>query len=90
MDACGQDWSQNWADTADNQPPPSFGCATNHNLAAMVADPRDLVEPRQMGTSDAVRRSTVMGHYEKGEVTQADKHSADKSTEQSGISSSIQ
>jgi pilus assembly protein CpaD len=90
VEACGQNWSKDWADTADNQPPPSFGCATQHNLAAMVADPRDLIEPRQMDASDATRRSTVTGKYEKGDVTQADKHSADKSVEQSGISSSIQ
>jgi hypothetical protein len=43
-----------------------------------------------MDASDATRRNTVMGHYEKGEVTQADKHSADKGVEQSGVSSSIQ
>jgi pilus assembly protein CpaD len=90
VEACGQDWSTNWADTWDNQSPPNFGCATQHNLAAMVADPRDLIEPRQMDASDATRRSTVTGHYEKGEVTQADKHSVDKATEQSGISSSVQ
>jgi pilus assembly protein CpaD len=92
VEACGptNDWSTNWGDTADNQPPPSFGCATQKNLAAMVADPRDLIEPRTMTPSDAVRRNTVMGHYEKGEVTQADKHTADKSSEQSGVSSTVQ
>ena len=30
------------------------------------------------------RRATVCGHYEKGEVTQADKRTSDKSAEQSG------
>lgn len=90
VEACGQDWSKDWGDTADNQPPANFGCATQHNLAAMVADPRDLIEPRQMDASDAIRRSTVTGHYEKGEITQADKHTVDKGSEQSGISSSIQ
>jgi pilus assembly protein CpaD len=86
----GGDWSKDWADTADNQPPPNYGCAVQHNIAAQVADPRDLVEPRTMDASDAVRRNTVMGHYEKGEVTQADKHTADKPVEQSGQSSEIQ
>jgi pilus assembly protein CpaD len=90
VEACGQDWSKDWGDTADNQPPPNFGCSVQHNLAAMVADPRDLVEPRQMDASDATRRATVAGHYEKGEVTQADKRTSDKPTEQSGISSSVQ
>lgn len=90
VEPCGQDWSTDWSDTADNQSPPNFGCSTQHNLAAMVADPRDLIEPRQMDASDATRRTTVTGHYEKGEVTQADKHTVDKGTEQSGVSSSIQ
>lgn len=89
VEACG-DWSTNWADTADNQPTPNFGCATQHNLAAMIADPRDLVEPRAMEASDATRRATVLGHYEKGEITQADKRTADKPIEQSGTSSSVQ
>jgi len=86
----GNDWSKDWSDTSDNQPTASFGCSVQKNMAAMVADPRDLVQPRTMDASDATRRATVMGHYEKGEVTQADKHTADKSVEQSGASSSVQ
>jgi pilus assembly protein CpaD len=88
--AGGNDWSENWADTAANQPTASLGCSVQNNIAAMVADPRDLVQPRTMDAADATRRSTVMGHYEKGEVTQADKHTADKGVEQSGSSSSVQ
>ena len=88
---CGSpDWSTNWGDSADNSSPPTFGCATQNNLAAMVADPRDLIQPRTMDDADATRRNTMMGHYEKGEVTQADKHTADKAYEQSGTSSEIQ
>jgi pilus assembly protein CpaD len=91
VEACSEnDWSTNWGDTSDNQPAPSFGCATQKNLAAMVADPRDLIEPRTMDDADATRRNTVMGHYEKGEVTQADKHTTDKPIEQSGMSSEVQ
>jgi pilus assembly protein CpaD len=86
----GGDWSKDWQDTADNQPPPNFGCSVQHNIAAQVSDPRDLVQPRPMDASDATRRNTVMGHYEKGEITQADKHTADKPVEQSGQSSEIQ
>ena len=88
--AGGNDWSKDWSDTSDNQPTPSFGCSVQNNIAAMVADPRDLVQPRTMDASDAPRRATVLGHYEKGEVTQADKHTADKGQEQSGTSSSVQ
>jgi pilus assembly protein CpaD len=87
---CG-DWSEDAAeDTSANLPMPNFGCAVQHNIAAMVANPRDLEESRRLDTPDAARRATVLGHYEKGEVTQADKHTADKATEQSGISSDTQ
>ena len=36
--ACG-DWSVNLSSTSANKVSPNFGCATQHNLAAMVADP---------------------------------------------------
>lgn len=62
---CG-DWSSNYADTAANLPPPNFGCATQHNIAAMVADPRDLVAPRREDAADAARRMTVFDKYRKG------------------------
>ncbi len=88
-DSCGDDWSENLAYTADNQTPKNFGCSVQHNIAAMVADPRDLLGPRPMDVADTVRRGVVVDHYEKGEITQADKHSVDKSTEQSAGASSI-
>jgi pilus assembly protein CpaD len=75
---CG-DWSTNAADTASNMPPPNFGCATQHNLAAMVADPRDLVAPRGTDAADAQRRMTVLDKYRKGQSTPAE-----KTAEQSG------
>ncbi len=82
-DTCG-DWSRNASDTASNLPLSDFGCATQHNLAAMVADPRDLVEPRGMGEIDATRRTTVVGKYERGEIT-----SAQKTQEQSAAVSEV-
>jgi pilus assembly protein CpaD len=87
-DACG-DWSENVAETDMNLPMPNFGCAVQHNVAAMVANPRDLEAPRSLDSQDATRRTTVMGHYEKGEITQADKHKVDKVNEQSGSDSDV-
>lgn len=71
-DPCG-DWSKNAGDTASNLPMPNLGCANQHNLAVMVADPRDLVAPRPMGAADATRRAVVMGNYEQGQPTAAQK-----------------
>jgi pilus assembly protein CpaD len=83
VDPCG-DWSKDLANTAANQSAPNFGCAVQHNIAAMVSDPRDLVQPRPMTDSDAVRRNTALGNYEKGKVTAADK-SQDQSVKVSGV-----
>ncbi|MBA2587184.1 MAG: CpaD family pilus assembly protein [Alphaproteobacteria bacterium] len=88
-EACGRDWSDNLAYTLDNRTPSNFGCSVQHNIAAMVADPRDLLGPGPMGPVDTARRATVMDHYEKGEVTQADKRTVDKSTEQSAEASNV-
>ena len=70
--ACG-DWSTNLAYTAPNTRPPNFGCATQHNLAAMVADPRDLVSPDTSGQPDAQRRLTVLDRYRRGQPTPAER-----------------
>src|SRR5579863_4675649 len=72
---CG-DWSQNVADTADNLPMPNWGCATSQNIAAQVADPRDLIQPRGTAMSDATRRMQVLNKYEQGQVTSAQKTTA--------------
>jgi pilus assembly protein CpaD len=85
-DPCG-DWSQDLSLTAANDTAPNFGCSVQHNIAAMVTDPRDLVEPRGMTAADANRRDTVVGKYEKGDITQADKRKVDKVNEQSGAES---
>ena len=69
---CG-DWSEDLSSTADNTTAANLGCANQHNIAAMVADPRDLLGPRPMDGADAVRRQTIIGNYETGKVSAADK-----------------
>jgi pilus assembly protein CpaD len=87
-DSCG-DWSENLAFTAENQTPKNFGCAVQHNIAAMVADPRDLLGPREAGPNDATRNQTIMDLYEQGKPSAATKHTVDMSTEQSAPGSDI-
>jgi pilus assembly protein CpaD len=82
-DPCG-DWTDNVAITASNLPPKNFGCATQHNLAVMAADPRDLEKARPMGAGDAERRSVVMGKYEQGQPTAASK-TGDQQVNVSGV-----
>ncbi|TNE36280.1 MAG: hypothetical protein EP347_11495 [Alphaproteobacteria bacterium] len=62
-------WDQNLAVTPRNGTSPNFGCATQSNLAAMLDDPHDLVEPRDMTPADADRRNTVVDKYRSGEPT---------------------
>src|SRR6185312_545743 len=50
-EACG-DWSEDLSKTGDNGTARNFGCSMQHNLAAMVADPRDLLGPRPMDSGD--------------------------------------
>ena len=86
--ACGN-WSENEAFTLDNQTPKNFGCSVQQNIAAMVADPRDLLGPGAMGSVDTERRAAVMNHYQKGEITQAAKHASGAASEQSADASNI-
>jgi pilus assembly protein CpaD len=85
---CG-DWSANAGDTSSNLPMPDFGCAVQHDIAAEVADPRDLISPRAMSPADATRRTVVIGKYEQGQITQADKNKTDKVNEQSGSETDV-
>jgi len=56
-------------DYFENQPNWNFGCATQRNLAAMVEDPADLVQPRAETPTYAMRRTTVMEKYRLGQPT---------------------
>jgi pilus assembly protein CpaD len=80
---CG-DWSVNLGDTSENKISPNLGCSTQHNLAAMVADPRDLVTPKPLEPDDAQRRLTVLEKYRKGDTTVAT-----KTDEQKGAVSTV-
>ncbi len=53
-------------DYFENQPPWNYGCASQRNLAAMVADPTDLVQPRGETAAYAMRRTTVLERYRSG------------------------
>jgi pilus assembly protein CpaD len=80
---CG-DWSENLAFTMDNLTPKNFGCSVRQNMAAMVADPRDLLGPRRFDPADANRAATVLDAYEQGKPT-----GATKSSDQSGAISDV-
>ncbi len=69
---CGH-WPTNLAEDPRNLPFPNFGCASQHNLAAQVANPADLLGPRTMTPADGERRNQVMERYREGRTTVSDK-----------------
>lgn len=69
---CGN-WSHNLASDPQNVPYANFGCANQRNLAAMVANPADLLGPRTQTERYSDRRNTTLNKYIGGEVSAADK-----------------
>ncbi|EMS95328.1 type IV pilus protein [Agrobacterium tumefaciens str. Cherry 2E-2-2] len=60
---CGQ-WPEDLSDnTFANKNWYNFGCASQSNLAAQIANPMDLVGPRGMSPIDAERRAVVIDTY---------------------------
>jgi pilus assembly protein CpaD len=87
-DSCG-DWSDSVSNTSSNLTTKNFGCSTQHNIAAMVADPRDLQAPKPLGPIDATRRAGMMDKYEKGEPTETQKHMVNQPDEQAAPGSDV-
>lgn len=56
---CG-DWSSDLSSTESNESFSNFGCATQQNIAAMIANPEDLERPREMGPVLAQNRTETM------------------------------
>ena len=68
---CGQ-WPANLgpgqdASYMENQPYWNLGCANQRNLAAMVDNPADLVQPRGEGPSYTARRTVAVDKFRKGD-----------------------
>jgi pilus assembly protein CpaD len=56
----------------------NFGCANQRNMAAMIANPSDLVQPRPETPAYTARRTAGFERYRKGETTTATYPEADK------------
>jgi pilus assembly protein CpaD len=68
---CGR-FPANLADEPKNLPFANLGCSSQRNLAAMVANPQDLLAPRTEQTArNAARRDVIMDKWIKGETTAA-------------------
>lgn len=67
---CGL-WPETSPNTLRNESYHNFGCAYQQNLAAMVANPADLVAPQPMGPANGARRAKVITDYSSGEETKS-------------------
>ena len=62
----------------DNKPYYNFGCSNQRNLAAMVDNPSDLVQPRPETPAYAPRRAVAFEKYRKGTTTATTYPESDK------------
>ena len=73
------------SDVSSNNEMPTLGCAVRTNLAAMIADPADLLGQRPLDEADPLRRSVILEKFRAGEVT-----GAERSDDESGnVSSAV-
>lgn len=74
---CGR-WTSNLAFEPYNLPQPNLGCANQRNLAAMVANPADLLGPRTSTPRSGERRNAVWEKHIQGQSTTAVKSEDEK------------
>ncbi|MEM6625478.1 MAG: CpaD family pilus assembly lipoprotein [Pseudomonadota bacterium] len=63
--------------TGTNTPLAPFGCSVTTGIAAMIADPSDLVGVQAMTPADAGRRAIVLQKYRNGESTASERTAAE-------------
>lgn len=76
---CGA-WPANLADDTRNLPHANFGCATQRNFAAQIANPADLLGPRTMTPAVAERRDAKWEKFVRGETVISKKDAEEKAS----------
>ncbi len=77
--SCGV-WPDSNTPDYRNEPYHDFGCAQTSNLAAMVANPADLVRPQPLAPSHGGRRAKVINDYAGGAETRSNNTLIDSGT----------
>lgn len=68
VEPCGQ-WPEDMTlNTSQNKNYYNFGCASQSNLAAQIANPNDLLGPRRMTPADAAQREQGIDRYREAVV----------------------
>jgi pilus assembly protein CpaD len=65
-------------DYYENKPYYNLGCAYQRNMAAMVANPSDLAQPRPETPTYTAQRNIIFDKYRKGQTTATTDPQADK------------
>ena len=60
-----QEWNEDLGPNHERVHFPNFGCSTQHNIAVMVANPRDLIEPQPEDPRLGERRGATWAEYTK-------------------------
>jgi pilus assembly protein CpaD len=81
---CAQKSRYDFADVSSNNTLPTLGCSVRTNLAAMIADPADLLGSRALEQGDPGRREVILEKFRKGEST-----AAARSDQESGAVSQV-
>lgn len=76
---CG-DWSKESSHDFWNVDYSDFGCATQHNIAVMIAEPADLLSMRAADPADAARLNRIIQAYRAGLSTGAARAAVEQAT----------
>lgn len=60
---------RNMGARVSNQSSGGFGCAITANMAAQIADPRDIIGARPMTPADSGRAAVVFDNYRRGQIS---------------------
>jgi pilus assembly protein CpaD len=60
---------RDWSDSVTNAPYSDFGCTVQRNMGAMMADPRDLEQARDFGSTHSVTGDAAIDKMNRGEAT---------------------
>lgn len=61
--------ARNMGARMSNQSSGGFGCAITANMAAQIADPRDILGARPMTPADSGRAAVVFDNYRRGQIS---------------------
>ena len=74
---CPQKSMIDFADATSNNDMSTLGCSVRTNMAAMIADPADLLGQRPLDEGDLARRTAQLALYREGQATAAQRSDAE-------------